>query len=147
MRPRAFPERTLVMSTIITTSTPPTENNNKEQGWNRNTALCVDLKTILRGDRVMKPGNGYTGVLKRDVVCEDFYYDEHYTFVETLPSTDGKRNPQVFNGKYITVTCRDNGTYRLNFKHVAVGKGFNVDGFAIGVCNELREALNGLVEN
>lgn len=116
------------------------------EGWNRNTALCVDLKTILRGERVMKSGKGYTGVLKRDVLCEDFHYDEHYTFVETLPSTDGKRNPRVFEGKYITITCRDNGTYRLNFKRVVVGKYFNVDGFAIGVCNELREALKGLVE-
>ena len=134
------------MSTKITITTPPTENNNKEQGWNRNTALCVDLKTILRGERVMKSGKGYTGVLKRDVLCEDFHYDEHYTFVETLPSTDGKRNPRVFEGKYITITCRDDGTYRLNFKRVVVGKNFDVDGFAIGVCNELRQALKGLVE-
>ena len=145
MRLRAFPERTLVMSTKITTSTPPTEYN-KEQGWNRNTALCVDLKTILRNDRTMKHGKDYTGVLKRDVLCEDFHYDEHYTFVETLPSTDGKRNPRVFDGEYLSITRRDNGTYRLNFKHVVVGKDFNVDGFAIGVCNELRQALTGLVE-
>ena len=82
-----------------------------------------------------------------EAVVDDFLFrDPHYTFVETLPSTDGKRNPRVFEGKYITITCRDDGTYRLNFKRVVVGKDFDVDGFAIGVCNELREALKGLVE-
>ena len=39
-----------------------------QEGWNRNTALCVNLKTILRRERMMKPGKGYTGVLKRDVI-------------------------------------------------------------------------------
>ena len=57
-----------------------------------------------------------------------------------------KRNSWIFDGEYMTITRRDNGTYRLNFKHVVVGKDFNVDGFAIGVCNELRQALTGLVE-
>lgn len=55
-------------------------------GWNRNTDLCVDVKTILRTDRVTKLGKEYTGVLTRDG-------EDHYTFVETRPSTAGKRNP------------------------------------------------------
>ena len=35
-------------------------------GWNRNTDLCVDVKTILRTDRVTKLGKDYTGVLTHD---------------------------------------------------------------------------------
>ena len=134
------------MSTKITITTSPTEKNNKEQGWNRNTALCVNLKTILRQERMMKPGKGYTGVLKRDVICEDFHYDEHYTFIETLPSTNGKRNPRVFDGEFITVTLWGDGTLHPNFKQMEIGKDFTVDGYALAVCDEIRQALKGLIE-
>lgn len=58
---------------------------------NSNTDLCVDVKTILRTDRVTKLGKEYTGVLTRDG-------EDHYTFVETRPSTAGKRNPHGMSG-------------------------------------------------
>ena len=57
-----------------------------------------------------------------------------------------KRNPRLFNGRYITVTCRADGSLHLNFKNVVMDDDFSVDSFAIGVCNELRQALGGLVE-
>ena len=117
-----------------------------QEGWNRNTALCVNLKTILRRERMMKPGKGYTGVLKRDVICEDFLYDEHYTFTETLPSTSCKRNPRVFDGEFITVTLWGDGTLHPNFKQMEIGKDFTVDGYALAVCDEIRQALKGLIE-
>ena len=118
------------------------------QGWHRNTELAVDLKTILRNDRRMKTGKNYPGVLRRDSDAEvdDFLYrDAHYTFVETLPWCM-KRNPHVFVGKYITITRKDDGTLRLNFRPLKTGKGFSVAMFAIGVSNELMWALEGLVE-
>jgi hypothetical protein len=93
----------------------------------------------------MKPGKEYTGVLKRDVESDDFRYDEHYTFVETLPWSM-KRNPKLFNGRYISITRQDDGTLRPNFKPMKIDAGFTVDGYALGVMNELRQALNGLVE-
>ena len=114
------------------------------KGWHRNTALCCNLKTILRSDRIMKAEKEYTGILRRDVEIEDFRYDEHYTFIETLPPTAGKRNPHVFAGQFITVTRRDDGSIRLNFRPMP--KGMSVDDYALGVANEIREALNGLVE-
>ena len=117
-----------------------------QEGWNRNTALCVNLKTILRQERMMKPGKGYTGVLKRDVICEDFHYDEHYTFIETLSSTNGKRNPRVFDGEFITVTLWGDGTLHPNFKQMEIGKDFTVDGYALDVCDAIRQALKGLIE-
>lgn len=113
--------------------------------FNCNTELSVNLKTILRSDRRMKTGKEYQGILRRDVECDEFLYDEHFTFVETLPWSM-KRNPRVFNGRYISVTRRDDGTYRLNFKPVKMDKGFNVERYIAGVANELLWALLGLVE-
>ena len=118
----------------------------EEQGWNPNTHLSVDLKTLLRSDSKMKTGKNYQGILRRDEICEEFRYDEHFTFVETVPQTAGKRNPHVFDGKYITVTRRDDGSLRLNFKELPKGTNFNLERFALGVYNELCMALYGLVE-
>jgi len=61
--------------------------------------------------------------------------------------TAGKRNPRVFDGRYITITRRDDGSLRLNFKSLRVGRDFSVETYAVGVFCELRNALKGLLEN
>lgn len=106
--------------------------------FNKSTELCVDLKTILRSDRITEIGKSYQGVLTRD-------NDEHFTFVETVPQTAGKRNPHLFVGEYITVTRKDDGTPRLNFKPLPDEHHFNLERFALGVFNELCMALGGLI--
>ena len=116
-----------------------------QEGWNRNTELGCDVKTILRSDRVMKTGKDYQGVLRRDsdaIVDEFLCRDPHYTFVETLPWTT-KRNPHVFSGRYITITRRDDGTLRPNFKLIPAD--MSVDNYAFGVYHELLQGLAGLV--
>ena len=114
-------------------------------GWHKNTELCVNVKTMLLSDVRMKVGKSYQGVLRRDVECEDYRYDEQFTFVETLPWLS-KRNPCVFRGKYITVTRRDDGTYRLNFRPLKLGEDFSPERFALGVYNETLWAVEGLIE-
>ncbi len=97
----------------------------------------------------MKPQKEYLGVLRcdADVVIEEFHYrDPHFTFIETLPTMGGKRNPQVFEGTYITLTRWDDGSLHPNFKRMVMDRNFSVDSYAIAVCNELRRALTGLVE-
>ncbi len=116
------------------------------QVLNNNTHLAVDLKTQLRSDRYAKPGKSYTGVLRRETEYEEFRCDDRFVFTETVPPTVGKRNPHVFDGLYITVTRRDDGSLRLNFKELKVGAGFNLERYALGVYNELCLALGGLVE-
>jgi hypothetical protein len=120
------------------------------QGWNRSTELCVDLKTILHSDSVMTTGKEYRGILRRDsdAEIEEFRcHDPHYSFVETVPPTAGKRNPHLFVGEYITITRRDDGSLRPNFKPMKVGADFSVEKYAAGVANELLWALEGLVED
>ena len=115
------------------------------QGWHRNTELSVDLKTILSSDRRLKAGKDYHGILRRDVDYDEFRTDEHFTFVETLPWTS-KRNPRLFNGKYISITRQDDGTLRPNFKLMPkTDQHFSVDDYAFKVYLELLKALKGLV--
>ena len=124
------------------------QNSNLE-GWHRNTDLSVNLKTILHSDRKMKPCKDYQGVLRLDAegTVEEFLSrDAHYTFVETLPWTT-KRNPRLFNGKYISITRRPDGSLRPNFKPLKVTKGFSVERYTFKVYLELHKALKGLVGN
>ena len=119
------------------------------QGWHPNTELSVDLKTLLRKDVRMVTGKAYQGVLRRDADAEVEEYrsfDPHYTFTETVPPTAAKRNPHIFDGKYITVTRRDDGSLRLNFKELKTGEDFNLERYALGVYNEICLALAGLIE-
>ena len=110
----------------------------------KNTILCCDLKTILSSDRIMKAGKSYTGILRREVDIDELRYDEHFTFTETLPWTM-KRNPRVYAGKHITVTRRDDGSLRLNFRPLKTGYDFSIERYALGVYNEICMALEGLV--
>ena len=124
------------------------EDKNKKanrKGCYKNTTLCCYLKTVLQNDRMMKAGKDYQGVLRRDVETDEFLFDEHFTFVETLPQVE-KRNPRVYDGKYITVTRKDDGTLRPNLKPIKNWANFNIADYAINVGNELLWALEGLVE-
>jgi hypothetical protein len=116
-------------------------------GWHPNTHLCVNVKTLLRSDTKMKAGKGYQGVLRRDEVCEEFRHEEHFTFhEERLAAAVCKRNPHLFDGQYITVTRRSDGSLRLNFKNLKQDAYENVDNYAFEVYRELRQALKGLIE-
>lgn len=122
----------------------------EEQGWNVSTEQGCDVKTILRSDKRMLVNKEYLGILKldSDTEIEDFRYrDAHMTFTEaTLSSSTGRRNVCTFNGEHITCTKRLNGTARLNFKSLKQNVYSDIDNFAREVANEIREALNGLVE-
>lgn len=118
---------------------------NNEKFWNNNTHLSVNLKTQLRSDRMMKTGKSYPGVLRRDVFCEEFCYEDHFTFVETQPQPAQKRSPRVYDGDFITVTRRADGSYHPNFKPMKVDEGFSVARYATSVANELLWALEGLI--
>ena len=112
------------------------------KGWYRNTDLCMDVKTFLRDDRYTKIGKDYTGLLRRDS-------DDHYLFVETEQPASAacKRNPRLFEGKYISVTRRlRDGHVRFNFKEVDFGGRFNPMSFAIGVMKEIIMAFKCLGE-
>ena len=121
---------------------------NNEKVWHTNTDLGCDLKTILCSDRKMKVKKDYQGVLRLDAegdVEEYLTTDTHYTFVETRPWSM-KRNPRVYNGKFISITRQENGTLRPNFKPMPTGSHFSLERYAFGVYLELHKALEGLVE-
>ena len=112
-----------------------------------NCLLCIDLKTKLQHEVLLKPGKDYLGILRLDIPSKEFMCDDfQYTFLEIVPSTTGRRNPKLFNGELITLTRWNDGSIRLYFKKLKMDDNFTIDGYALAVCNELRLALKGLVE-
>ncbi len=109
------------------------------RGWNRNTDCCVDVKTFLRSDRLTRIGKTYQGLLRMD-------HRYHYTFIETKSTKTQRRNPRIYEGRYLTVTCQADGSFRPNLRQVRISADFDVDDYILGVRNELRSALTGLVE-
>jgi hypothetical protein len=79
------------------------------------------------------------------VECDEFLYDEHFTFTEIVPQAPQKRNPHVYDGEFITVTRRSDGSYHPNFKPLKVDKNFSVERYISGVDLELHKGLEGLV--
>ena len=119
----------------------------EEPEWHVNTNLDCDVKTFLRSDRRLQTDKEYLGVLRLDSEAEIDEFrcrDAHMTFIETVPMAAGKRNPHVFDGRFITITRRDDGSLRPNFKPMP--HGMSADNYAFEVYRELREALKGLVE-
>ena len=110
------------------------------------THLCVDLKVVSR-----KPGHMYVTASKGGVLLRDS--EDHFTFFEdalfedaSVRSAARRRTSYLFCGCYITLTLCADGSLRLNFRRVPTGRGFSLECYAIGVYNEIRQALSGLVE-
>ena len=108
--------------------------------YNKNIMLCIDLRTLLREDALLKVGKADFGSL---VLDDEF----GASFVERGCMAPEKRNLRLFNGKFITVTYRFRDSHvRFNFKEVNAGEGFDVERFAIGVMCEIVQAWEYLVK-
>ena len=102
--------------------------------------LCIDLRTLLREDALLKVGKAYFGSL---VLDDEF----GASFVERGCMAPEKRNIRLFNGHFITLTYRfRDGHVRFNFKEVNAGEEFDVERFAVGVMREIWQAWEYLVK-
>lgn len=113
--------------------------HNRHEAKLKNTMLCIDLKTFLRKDSILVKGRFYHGDITQDA-------HDHVTFIESAPGAPRRRNPRVFDGKYITMTYRSRDHYaRLNFKDWHLGAHFDINAYAVGVMDEIRQALGGFL--
>lgn len=113
----------------------------------KNVELCVDLKTFLQNDVLLKPGKNYYGILRREVPSEEFGPDDgRYTFIQTVSTTASKRNPHVYSCELFTLTLSEDGSLRINVKPIKLDADFDIDAFRLRFFDKISEALLGLVE-
>ncbi len=120
------------------------QNASRTESLHPNTMLCVDVKTLLRHDRHLQPGKNYDGMLCLKEKADEYRCDELVVFTERTPIVN-KRNPRVFDGKFVTITQREDGSSRANLKPVEITDGFDFVAYASEVGNELLWGLSSLV--
>lgn len=85
---------------------------NPTWGLFHNTELCVDVKTNLLFDRVMKTGKRYYGFFTKDG-------EDHITLVEKEKKSVSNYD-KPYDGELISFTQRDDMTFRSHFKDFAI---------------------------
>jgi len=96
----------------------------------------INLKTIMFNEQGICPGKCYRGSLSLN--------DEegHYLFEEAVPiDRHGKRNPKLFDGKYISLVHMQNGKYQCHCRTINAHKVTDPVELATNVYNELLEAF------
>ena len=102
---------------------------------NKNTNLCVDLKTVLQQDTLLAKGVPYNGVLTRDG-------DQHFLFEEAVRhNRHGRRNPKLFAGNYCSLVHMQNGRYQIHMKTINASAITDPSDFAFKVYSELLNAF------
>ncbi|MCI5451636.1 hypothetical protein MR532_07295, partial [bacterium] len=67
---------------------------------------------------------------------------DYALFTEDPPAKPQRRNPRIFDGRYVTLTRREgDGHLRLNFKELPFPPGLDDEAYAHGVGQEVKEAL------
>lgn len=111
----------------------------------KNICLCVDLQINLLDDNLVMPRKKYLGILRSKLPTEGNINGDQLEFTEVeAPLTSYRRNLHIFEGNYVTITLRPDGSLRLNFRKAELD-GINIDTFCLEVANEIRQALKSVI--
>ena len=109
-------------------------SSKKEKGFYPNTELGIDLKLITR-----KPGRMAVGEYLDGAITHDG--EDHFTFVQNDTEKKKKvvqRNPHVYEGTYINVNRKKDGTLYPTFnRRPQFKKFFTFQDFCQGAADEL----------
>ena len=101
----------------------------------KNTNLCVDLKTVMQNDALLVEGQCYSGVLTRDS-------EYHFIFEESCQRKGCARNPKLFDGQYCSLVHMQNGKYQIHMKTINASQVEDRNQLAFNVYSELLTALS-----
>lgn len=104
---------------------------------NKNTNLCVDLKTIMQEDVILSPGRCYHGCLTRDG-------EDHFLFEEETHTTGRchRRNPKLYDGRYVSLVHMQNGKYQVHMRTIDATAGVDKNDLAFIVYTEMLKAFS-----
>lgn len=105
------------------------------KGFYPNTELGIDLKLMTKEPGRMAVGEYLDGAITHDG-------EDHFTFVqndqEKKKEKVVQRNPHVYEGKYINVNRKKNGTLYPTFNRPQFSERFTFQDFCQGAADELR---------
>lgn len=101
----------------------------------KNNNLCIDLKTTMQEDALLRIGQCYRGVLTRKS-------EESYLFEEAVPTSHAHpRNPKLFSGRYVSLVHMQNGRYQVHMRTIDASDGQDRKELAFKVYSELLNAF------
>ena len=103
----------------------------------KNVNLCIDLKTIMQEDALLNPGKCYRGVLS--LTDEDTYLFEEE--VSKPVDRHGRRNPKLFDGRYVSLVHMQNGRYQVHMRTIDASSTLDRRDLAFQVYSELLTAF------
>lgn len=101
----------------------------------KNTNLCVDLKTVMQTDAHLVEGQCYNGVLTRDG-------QDHFIFEESCQRKSCQRNPKLFDGQYCSLVHMQNGKYQVHLRTINASAIVDRNQLAFNVYSELLNAFS-----
>ena len=103
----------------------------------KNTNLCVNLKTKMQEVTLLELGKCYRGCITRDD-------EEHFTFEEEVykkVDRHGRRNPKLFDGRYVSLVHMQNGKYQVHMRTIDASTNLDRKHLAFLVYSELLTAF------
>ena len=101
-----------------------------------NTEPCVDLKLLTRQSGRIAIGDYLDGTITRDA-------DDHYLFIENATEkkrlTVTQRNPHIYEGRFINVNRKPDGTPYPTFNRPPLTADFTFKHFCLAAAEELLE--------
>lgn len=108
-----------------------------------NTELCVDLKLLTHEPGRLDIGQYRSGMLTRDA-------DDHYLFIENATDrkrlTATQRNPHVYEGRFINVNRKPDGTIYPTFNRPPLTPSFTFKHFCLAAAEELLAVAGNISE-
>ena len=108
-----------------------------------NTELGIDLKLMTRKPGRLAVGEYLDGTITRDG-------EDHFSFIQDDSSKKKvkviQRNPHVYEGKYINVNRKKDGTLYPTFNRPQFSERFTFQDFCQGAADELR-IISGKSDN
>lgn len=103
----------------------------------KNNNFCIDLKTTMQEDVLLRIGQCYRGVLTRKS-------EESYLFEEAVPTSGHAhpRNPKLFKGRYVSLVHMQNGKYQVHMRTIDASDEQDRKEMAFKVYRELLEAFS-----
>ena len=109
-----------------------------------NTELAVDLKLLTRKRGRMRVGEYLDGALARDS-------EAHFWFIQNAPMKKkvavARRYPHIYEGMYINVSKKDDGTLHPSFNRPPYTEDFTFKHFCLAAAEELLMVAGLIGEN
>ena len=131
-----------ILSEMFSSNSPLARGYRHHQTVYPNTEPCIDLKLLTRQPGRLPVGDYIDGAITRDD-------EDHFLFIEN--ATDRKRNevlrrnPHVYEGVYININRKPDGTLYPTFNRPRFDEQFTCRDFCHGAAEELLQVVNGSV--